>query len=94
VFRAVPSQNKSHPELRLLRKISESFPPVMTDPSAPRPFRVEFAQEVERMRRLLTETRLPAAPQIPGATWDYGVDLNWLKSMHNAWLNEYDCGGR
>lgn len=42
------------------------------------------------MRRLLMDTRLPAAPQIPGATWDYGVDLDWLRSMRDAWLNEYD----
>ena len=64
---------------------------VMTGLSSPRPFRVEFAQEeVERMRRLLGDTRLPTTPQIPGATWDYGVDLDWLKSMRDAWLNEYD----
>ena len=63
----------------------------MTDPIFPRPFRVEFAQEeVERMRHLLRESRLPTASQIPGATWDYGVDLDWLKSMRGAWLNEYD----
>ena len=29
-------------------------------------------------------------PQIPGAPWGYGVDLDWLKSMCDAWLNEYD----
>jgi len=64
---------------------------VMTGLSSPRLFRVEFAQEeVERMRRLLVDTRLPTTPQIPGATWDYGVDLDWLKSMRDAWLSEYD----
>jgi len=42
------------------------------------------------MYHLLRDTRLPTTPQIPGATWDYGVDLDWLKSMRNAWLNEYD----
>jgi hypothetical protein len=58
--------------------------------SSPRPFRVEFAQEaVGRMRRLLIETRLPIAPQTPGATWDYGVDLGWLKSSCDAWLNDW-----
>ncbi len=63
----------------------------MTELFSPRSFCVEFAQEeVERMRRLLMDARLPAAPHIPGATWDYGVDLEWLKSMRDAWLNEYD----
>jgi hypothetical protein len=60
----------------------------MTGLSSPRPFRVEFAQEeVGRMRRLLIETRLPTVPRIPGATWDYGVDLDWPKSSRDAWLN-------
>jgi len=63
----------------------------MTELSTPRPFRVEFApDDVGRIRRLLADTRLPATPPIPGATWDYGVDLHWLKSMRDAWLNEYD----
>ena len=42
------------------------------------------------MRHFLRNTRLPTTPQIPGATWDYGIDLDWLKSMRDAWLNEYD----
>ena len=42
------------------------------------------------MRHLLRDTRLPTTPQIPGATWGYGVDLDWPKPMRDAWLNEYD----
>ena len=77
--------------VRCVHTATASFPPVMTDSSTPCPFRVEFPQEeVERMRRLLKDTRLPAAPPIPGAGWDYGVDLDWLKSMRDAWLDEYD----
>ena len=61
------------------------------DPSAPRPFQVNIpSEEVERMRRVIAETRLPDSPPLPGASWDYGVDLEWLRNMRDAWLNDFD----
>lgn len=42
------------------------------------------------MRRLISDTRLPDSSPVGGASWDYGVDLEWLKTMRNAWLNDFD----
>lgn len=59
--------------------------------AAPSPFRVDIPDdEVERMKRLIRDTRLPEPPPLPGASWDYGVDLDWLKNMREAWLNDFD----
>ena len=59
--------------------------------AAPSPFRVDIPDdEVERMKRLIRDTRLPEQPPLPGASWDYGVDLDWLKNMREAWLNDFD----
>lgn len=59
--------------------------------ASPTPFRVQFPdEEVERMKRLIGDTRLPDQSPLPEASWDYGVDLVWLKSMRDAWLNEFD----
>lgn len=57
------------------------------DPSLPRPFRVDIpVEEVQRMKRIIADTRLPDQPLVPGASWDYGMDLEWLKEMRDAWL--------
>lgn len=59
--------------------------------AAPSLFRVDIPDdEVERMKRLIADTRLPEQPPLPGASWDYGVDLDWLKNMREAWLNDFD----
>ena len=42
------------------------------------------------MRRIIADTRLPDRPPVPGASWDYGADLDWLKGMRDAWLNKFD----
>lgn len=61
------------------------------DFSAPRPFRVDVpVEEVQRMRRLIEDTRLPDSPPVPGATWNYGADLDWLKGLRDEWLNNFD----
>lgn len=41
------------------------------------------------MRRLVEDTRLPETPPIPGATWNYGVDLEWLRGLRDEWLNNF-----
>ncbi|THG99743.1 hypothetical protein EW026_g2667 [Hermanssonia centrifuga] len=61
------------------------------DLSSPQPFRVEIADdEVERMKRIIEDTRLPDSPPLPNASWDYGVDLDWLKGLRDVWLNDFD----
>ena len=63
----------------------------MSDPSSPQSFKIDIPlEEVERMKQLIAHARLPDAPPIPGASWEYGVDLQWLREMKNAWLNEFD----
>ena len=62
-----------------------------SDPAAPVPFVVNIPpEEVERMKRLIADTRLPDRPPVPGASWDWGVDLDWLKSLRDKWLFDYD----
>ncbi|GJE85677.1 epoxide hydrolase [Phanerochaete sordida] len=64
---------------------------MQTDPTAPRPFRVNVpGDEVKRMKRLIADTRLPDSPAVDGMSWDYGVDLQWLKSLRDKWLYEFD----
>ena len=50
----------------------------MADIFTPRPFRVDIPQEdVDRLKRLVHETRLPERPFTDGVTWNYGADLDW-----------------
>lgn len=42
------------------------------------------------MKRLIADTRLPDSPPVDGMTWDYGVDLQWLKSLRDKWLFDFD----
>lgn len=61
------------------------------DTTAPQPFKVNIpAEDVDRMKRLIADTRLPDKPHAPGASWDYGVDLDWLKEMRHKWLHDFD----
>ncbi|KAL4251319.1 peptidase S33 family protein [Abortiporus biennis] len=61
------------------------------DNPSPVPFTVNIPnEEVERMRRLIQDTRLPEEPFVPEASWDFGVDLKWLKEMKDKWVNEFD----
>lgn len=61
------------------------------DPSQPTPFKVAIPDdEVARMDRLIEDTRLPDQPFVSDASWDYGVDLAWLKEMRDRWSNEFD----
>lgn len=42
------------------------------------------------MRQLIELSRLPEKDLLPGASWDYGVDLTWLKGMKKDWLESFD----
>ncbi|KAK7689023.1 hypothetical protein QCA50_007714 [Cerrena zonata] len=64
---------------------------LQVDPSQPTAFKVAIPDdEVARMVRLIGDTRLPDQPFVSEASWDYGVDLKWLKEMKDKWLNEFD----
>ena len=59
--------------------------------SSPTPFVVTIPdEEVQRMMRLVADTRLPESPPIPGASWDYGVDLDWLKMLRDTWIKDFN----
>ena len=61
------------------------------DPSEPVSFEIHIQdEEVARMMRLIRDTRLPDQPFVRDVSWDYGVDLTWLKEMKEKWLNEFD----
>ncbi|CAL1703443.1 unnamed protein product [Somion occarium] len=61
------------------------------DPSSPIPFKVSIPDEdVVRMMRLIKETKLPDQPFLSDASWDYGLDLKWLKEMRDVWVNDFD----
>lgn len=63
----------------------------MADISQPRPFRINIPEnEVNRMKHLIELSRLPEHDLLPGASWDYGVDLAWLRGMKDEWLAGFD----
>jgi hypothetical protein len=58
---------------------------------SPRPFRIDIpAEDVERMKRLISDTRLPERPFTNGVSWNYGADLDWLKGLRTTWLDSFD----
>ena len=58
-----------------------------SDPSLPKPFKINIPEEeIARMRQLIASTRLPSKPFLPDVEWDYGIDLEWMKKMKEMWL--------
>lgn len=54
-----------------------------------RPFRLEVSEaELADLRGRLARTRWPE--QLPGAGWDYGVPLDYLKELAAYWQTGYD----
>ena len=45
-------------------------------------------QAIEDLGRRLRETRWP--DEIPGSAWTYGVSREWLRSLVQYWIDEYD----
>ena len=63
----------------------------MADIFTPRLFRVDIPQEdVDRLKRLVHETRLPERPFTDGVTWNYGADLDWLNTLRKEWVENFD----
>ena len=56
---------------------------------APRPFAIDVPEAVlDDLRARLAATRWPEP--IPGAGWDYGVDIAYLRELCDYWRDGYD----
>ncbi|MEO3765241.1 epoxide hydrolase family protein [Streptomyces sp. B8F3] len=54
-----------------------------------RPFRVSVPDgDLDDLRNRLDRTRWPG--ELPGAGWDYGVPLGYLRELADYWRHEYD----
>lgn len=53
------------------------------------PFTINIPQaDLDDLRTRLLRARLPEA--IPGVGWDYGVDMDYLRSLLDYWRTDYD----
>ncbi|KAG9074876.1 hypothetical protein FS749_013506, partial [Ceratobasidium sp. UAMH 11750] len=62
------------------------------DPTAaaatPKPFKVSISDaEIKRTKNLLNSQRLPNQPIVPGADFEYGTELSWMKTAKDALIN-------
>jgi len=56
-----------------------------------RPFKVDIPEvDVVRLLRKLKDTRIPTEDIVPGAGSDYGITTDWIKTMYNYWVNDFD----
>src|SRR5579863_8771552 len=54
-----------------------------------RPFKMQVPEQVLiDLRRRLAETKWP--DQLPGTTWEYGVDIKKVRELAEYWQNGYD----
>jgi microsomal epoxide hydrolase len=54
-----------------------------------RPFRIDIPQAgLDDLRARLDRTRWP--DQLPGAGWDYGIPLDYVKELAEYWRASYD----
>jgi pimeloyl-ACP methyl ester carboxylesterase len=52
-------------------------------------FRIAVPDEaIDDLHRRLRETRWPDT--VTGSGWTYGLDVDWMKSLADYWLNQYD----
>jgi pimeloyl-ACP methyl ester carboxylesterase len=59
------------------------------DPDAVRPFTIQVPDDVlDDLKARLAQTRLP--DEIPGAEWDYGTSLAYLRELLTYWRDEFD----
>lgn len=70
---------------------SRDLVPALMALSTPVPFVFHIPDSrVERMKRQVQDFELPATPAVPGASWEYGVDLEWLTKIQDHWVNKFD----
>ena len=64
-----------------------------TDPEAVRPFEIQVADDVlADLRERLGRRRLP--DQIPGTSWGYGTDRDYVEELLAYWEHEFDWRAR
>ena len=57
--------------------------------TAIRPFRIDIAQaEIDDLQARLRHTRWP--DELPGAGWDYGIPLSYVRELAEQWRDAYD----
>jgi pimeloyl-ACP methyl ester carboxylesterase len=49
-------------------------------------------EAIEDLHRRLRQTRWPDT--VTGSGWTYGLDVDWMKSIADCWLNHYDWRAR
>ena len=55
------------------------------------PFNIDISkQEVDRLKRKLKDTRLPAKEIVPNAEAKYGPPYAWAQKLHQTWINDFD----
>ncbi len=53
------------------------------------PFQIEISQDrLDDLRRRLADTRWPG--EVPGAGWEAGVPMGYLKDLADYWGTDYD----
>jgi epoxide hydrolase len=63
--------------------------PAKAEPATIQPFQVHVPDRVLMdLRRPLAETKWP--DQLPGTTWEYGVDSKKVRELTDYWENNYD----
>src|SRR5436189_5658802 len=83
---------KFHPALRLssfYRVMKNALKTMRSEALAEQRFTISVSDEaIDDLRRRLRETRWPDT--VTGSGWTYGLDLDWMKSIADYWLNQFD----
>jgi microsomal epoxide hydrolase len=57
--------------------------------TVPRPFKLEIPDaDIADLKARLARTRFP--DQVPGARWEYGADLTYMRSLVEYWRSSFD----
>ncbi|KAH8900004.1 alpha/beta-hydrolase [Thozetella sp. PMI_491] len=57
-----------------------------------RPFTIDLADRVPRMRELVTNSQLPVADELAYPGPDAGISASTLESLRTEWLDQFDWG--
>lgn len=69
--------------------LGQTNPAPKPDRAAIRPFKMYVPDQILiDLRRRLAETKWP--DQLPGTTWEYGVDIKKVRELAEYWQNGYD----
>jgi len=69
--------------------LGQTKPALKSDRATIRPFKMHVPDQVLiDLRHRLAETKWP--DQLPGTTWEYGVDIKKVRELAEYWQNGYD----